>query len=141
MQHCSKLGYSFFRRFSGGFGSRDYRTTQTGGRPGGSMGGPRTSGGGSFPNYNAPPPSHGRTQDWLLTSYFISACFSLFFAKCALNAFPSPHPRFSYLYWVCGVPFNVCAHKLFRARALFGPRSFDVECTIGFSFRPFPIMV
>jgi ATP-dependent RNA helicase DDX3X len=46
-------------RFSGGFGSRDYRTTQTGGRPGGSMGGPRTSGGGSFPNYNAPPPSHG----------------------------------------------------------------------------------
>lgn len=51
--------YVIHRRFSGGFGSRDYRTSQPGGaRPGGSMG-PRTSGGGSFPNYNAPPPAHG----------------------------------------------------------------------------------
>ncbi|KAI9558726.1 hypothetical protein GHT06_015515 [Daphnia sinensis] len=48
-------------RFSGGFGSRDYRTQSTTGgstRPGGSVGGPRTSGGGSYPNYSAPPPNH-----------------------------------------------------------------------------------
>jgi len=44
-------------RFSGGFGSRDYRTSQTGSRPGGAMG-QRNAGGSSFPNYNAPPPSH-----------------------------------------------------------------------------------
>lgn len=58
------------RRFSGGFGSRDYRTSQpsTGGstRPGGSVGGPRTSGGGSYPNYSAPPPNHG-TQNLFLS--------------------------------------------------------------------------
>ncbi|XP_046459321.1 ATP-dependent RNA helicase DDX3X-like isoform X2 [Daphnia pulex] len=49
-------------RFSGGFGSRDYRTSTSGSggstRPGGSVGGPRTSGGGSYPNYSAPPPTH-----------------------------------------------------------------------------------
>jgi ATP-dependent RNA helicase DDX3X len=46
-------------RFSGGFGSRDYRTSQpSGGSRPGAMG-PRSSGGGSFPNYSNPPPSHG----------------------------------------------------------------------------------
>ena len=53
------LNFNFkSRRFSAGFGSRDYRTSQTGSRPGGAMG-PRSTGG-SFPNYNAPPPSHGK---------------------------------------------------------------------------------
>lgn len=47
------------RRFSGGFGSRDYRTSQPASRP--SMGSSRNAGGSSFPNYNAPPPSHGRS--------------------------------------------------------------------------------
>jgi len=45
-------------RFSGGFGSRDYRTSQPAGRPA-SMGSRGGSGGSSFPNYNAPPPAHG----------------------------------------------------------------------------------
>lgn len=97
------------------------------------MGGPRTSGGGSFPNYNAPPPSHGRTQDWFLTSYFISACFSLFFAKCALNAFPSPHPRFSYLYWVCGVPFNVMCSQIVPGLCL-GPGPLMLNARWDFHF-------
>ena len=48
-------------RFSGGFGSRDYRTSQPAGRPA-SMGSRGGSGGSSFPNYNAPPPAHGMTQ-------------------------------------------------------------------------------
>lgn len=48
-------------RFSGGFGSRDYRTSQPPGRSGGGSmsSSSRSSGGGSFPNYSAPPPSHG----------------------------------------------------------------------------------
>ena len=68
-----------FRRFSGGFGSRDYRTSQTGSRPGGAMG-QRNAGGSSFPNYNAPPPSHGKA-DFLA---FLLGFFFLFFSH------PSP---------------------------------------------------
>ena len=57
-----------FRRFSGGFGSRDYRTSQPPGRSGaGSMSSSsRSSGGGSFPNYSAPPPSHGKSANLLV---------------------------------------------------------------------------
>lgn len=51
--------FSTRRRFSGGFGSRDYRTSTTGSRPVGSTG-PR-SGGGNYPNYSAPPPTHGES--------------------------------------------------------------------------------
>lgn len=69
----------FFRRFSGGFGSRDYRTSQSGGstRPGGSVG-PR-SGGGSYPNYSAPPPTHGKDDMIsliILISVLVRFCFS-----------------------------------------------------------------
>lgn len=55
----SRRGGSSKGRFSGGFGSRDYRTSQPASRP--SMGSSRNAGGSSFPNYNAPPPSHGRS--------------------------------------------------------------------------------
>ena len=82
--------FLFNRRFSGGFGSRDYRTSQSGSggstRPGGSVGGPRTSGGGSYPNYSAPPPTHGtknkKTKQNSLgyTSDSNSECFLLLFS-------------------------------------------------------------
>jgi hypothetical protein len=84
----------FNRRFSGGFGSRDYRTSQSGSggstRPGGSVGGPRTSGGGSYPNYSAPPPTHGtknkKTKQNSLgyTLDSNSKCFLLLFRCCCL---------------------------------------------------------
>lgn len=125
----------FNRRFSGGFGSRDYRTSQSGSggstRPGGSVGGPRTSGGGSYPNYSAPPPTHGtknkKTKQNSLgyTLDSNSKCFLLLFRCCCLlhaslflllmrpvrkqkkkskTQKPFHHSLvFSYLYWVCGV--------------------------------------
>lgn len=120
----------FNRRFSAGFGSRDYRTSTSGSggstRPGGSVGGPRTSGGGSYPNYSAPPPTHGTKQkkETKLLGYTFGSNPSVFFVTfrccCLLHASlflllmrpvrkqqkkksPKPfhHPLiFSYLYWV-----------------------------------------
>lgn len=86
----------FNRRFSAGFGSRDYRTSTSGSggstRPGGSVGGPRTSGGGSYPNYSAPPPTHGTKQkkETKLLGYTFGSNPSVFFVTfrccCLLHA-------------------------------------------------------
>lgn len=86
----------FKRRFSAGFGSRDYRTSTSGSggstRPGGSVGGPRTSGGGSYPNYSAPPPTHGTKQkkETKLLGYTFGSNPSVFFVTfrccCLLHA-------------------------------------------------------
>ncbi len=48
------------------------------------MGGPRTSGGGSFPNYNAPPPSHGRPH--IVASLVFPSLHALVFLSLLLNA-------------------------------------------------------